>query len=138
MSYLPVKFVFSLKSRLLFNVFYFFCMFVNKHSRYVKCTYLKRERCYNVQSAWYYFYMKTNILQDFHICISVPLRKPPSWLVIILLVSFNKIPLFSKELITFYVLFHYLLDLVLWFRVLKIPFLIFFFLRTSTPKFSRI
>ena len=23
---------------------------------------------------WYYFYMKTNVLQDFHICISVPLN----------------------------------------------------------------
>ena len=26
-----------------------------------------------MQFAWYFFYMKTNILQDFHICISVPL-----------------------------------------------------------------
>ena len=31
MSYSPVKFVFFLKSRQLFNVFYRFNMFVNKH-----------------------------------------------------------------------------------------------------------
>ena len=28
---IPVKFVFFLKRRLLFNAFYCFCMFVNKH-----------------------------------------------------------------------------------------------------------
>ena len=27
----PVEFVFFLKSRLIFNIFYCFCMFVNKH-----------------------------------------------------------------------------------------------------------
>ena len=40
-SYLPVKFVFLLKSRLLFNAFYCFCMFVNKHFAYLRCAYLK-------------------------------------------------------------------------------------------------
>ena len=37
-SYSPAKFVFFLKSRLLFSVFYyFFCMFVNKHSGSLTC-----------------------------------------------------------------------------------------------------
>ena len=35
----------------------------------------KCERFYNGQSVWYFFYMKTNVLQNFHICISVPLKK---------------------------------------------------------------
>ena len=30
-SYSPVKFAFFLKSRLIFNIFFCFCMFVNKH-----------------------------------------------------------------------------------------------------------
>ena len=40
-SYLPVKFLFFLKSRLLFNVLYGFCMFVNRYFIYLKCTYLE-------------------------------------------------------------------------------------------------
>ena len=36
--YLPVRFVFFLKSRLLFNIFYCFCMFVSKHFRYLGCS----------------------------------------------------------------------------------------------------
>ena len=39
-SYSLVTFVNFLKSRLLFNVFYHFCMFVNKHFIYLRCTYL--------------------------------------------------------------------------------------------------
>ena len=31
--------------------------------------------CYNVQLRDTIFYMKTNVLQDFHICISVPLNR---------------------------------------------------------------
>ena len=31
LSYSPVKFSFFLKSRLIFNILYYFCMFVNKH-----------------------------------------------------------------------------------------------------------
>ena len=34
----------------------------------------KSERCYDAQSLWYYFYIKANVLQDFHICINVPLK----------------------------------------------------------------
>ena len=41
-SYSPVNSVFFLKSRLIFNVFYCFCMFVNKHFAYLYCAYLKR------------------------------------------------------------------------------------------------
>ena len=37
-----VKFAFFLKSRLLFNVFYCFCMFVNEQFAYLKCTYLNK------------------------------------------------------------------------------------------------
>ena len=74
-SYSPLKFVFFLKSRLLFNVLYCFCMFVNKHFANLKCSYENcyNEMCYKVQSAWSYFYTKKNVLQDFHICMSVPL-----------------------------------------------------------------
>ena len=73
-SYSPVKFTYFLKSRLLFNILYCFCMFVNKHFAYLWCTYLKKWKCYNAQSTLYYFYTKTNLLQDFHICISVTFR----------------------------------------------------------------
>ena len=34
-----MKFVFFLKSRLTFNIFYCFCMFVNKHFIYLRCVY---------------------------------------------------------------------------------------------------
>ena len=70
-SYLPVKFINFLKSRLIFNMFYCFWMFVNKISRahFSKC-----KRCFNVKSStYYYFLVKTNILADFQVCISVPL-----------------------------------------------------------------
>ena len=40
-SYLPVHFVFFWKGRLLFNVFYWFCISVNKHLAYLRCAYLK-------------------------------------------------------------------------------------------------
>ena len=53
MSYSPVKFVFFLKSRLLFNLFHCLCLFANKHC---------------------YFYINTNIKGDFQICISVLLN----------------------------------------------------------------
>ena len=34
---IPLNFVLFLKCRLLFNIFYCFCMFVNKHFRYLRC-----------------------------------------------------------------------------------------------------
>ena len=46
-------------------------MFVNKHFTYLGCVYLKRN-CYNAKPSAYYFYMKTKIVVDFHICINVP------------------------------------------------------------------
>ena len=55
LSYSSAKFVFFLKSMLLLNIFYCFCIFINKHFAY--CTI-----CYY---AWNYFYVKTNVLQDF-------------------------------------------------------------------------
>ena len=33
----------------------------------------KSKRCYSAKPSACYFYVKTNILVDFHICISVPL-----------------------------------------------------------------
>ena len=34
----------------------------------------KNKRCFNVKYSTYYFHMKTKILADFQICISLPLR----------------------------------------------------------------
>ena len=50
-------------------------MFVNKLMTYLTFTYLKGKRCYNVTSSTYYFHVKTKILAEFQICISVPLAK---------------------------------------------------------------
>ena len=36
----------------------------------------KRKRCFNGKSTKYYFHVKTKILADFQICISVPLNEP--------------------------------------------------------------
>ena len=35
----------------------------------------ENKRCFNVKSSTYYFYMKTKILAEFQICISVPLNE---------------------------------------------------------------
>ena len=48
-------------------------MFVNKIFTYLTCAYLSKT-CFNVKSSTYYFHMKTKILADFQICISVPLN----------------------------------------------------------------
>ena len=69
-----MKIVFFLKSRLLFNIFCCFCMFVNKHFICLGCLYLKTKQYYNGRPSAYCFYVKTKILVGFHICISVPLR----------------------------------------------------------------
>ena len=65
---------FFLKSRPLFNIFCCFCMFVNKHLLHLRWVYLKSKQCYNVKPLAYYIYVKTKILIDFDICISVPLK----------------------------------------------------------------
>ena len=40
---------------------------------------LKNKTCFNMKSSTYYFHMETEILADFQICISVPLRKIKWW-----------------------------------------------------------
>ena len=50
-------------------------MFVNKTFTHLTCA--ESKRCFNVKSSIYYFHMKTKILADFQICISVPLKYPP-------------------------------------------------------------
>ena len=63
-----------LKIRLIFNVFYCFRMFVNKHF-----TILGREcisqKCYDVIPSVHYFYVKTKMLVDFQIWISLSLKR---------------------------------------------------------------
>ena len=48
-------------------------MFVNKLFTYLTSHISKSKRCLNVKSSTYFFQMKTGILEDFQICISVPL-----------------------------------------------------------------
>ena len=48
-------------------------MYVNKLFTYLSADISKSERCFNVKSSTYYFHMKTKILADFQICITVPL-----------------------------------------------------------------
>ena len=55
---------------LLFNMFYFFCLFVNRHFIYQGCGYLKKYTVLYCET----FGMNTKILVDFYICISVPLK----------------------------------------------------------------
>ena len=73
MSYLPVKFVNFLKSRLiLIHSIASECLQINfSHNSRVYISKIKR--CFNGKSSKYYFYMKTKILADFQICSSVPL-----------------------------------------------------------------
>ena len=50
-------------------------MFVNKHFTYLNCELVsKSKKCLNVKSPVCYFHMKTKILADFQVCISVPLK----------------------------------------------------------------
>ena len=59
------KFVFFSKSRLIFKIFYCFCIFVNKHF-INRGTYIsKSKRCYNVKLSAY-FYVRTKITLSFH------------------------------------------------------------------------
>ena len=73
MSYLPVKFVLFLKSRLIFKIFYCFCMFVNKHFANLRVYSSRILKNKNTKFSGYYFCMDKNILRDFEICISLPL-----------------------------------------------------------------
>ena len=49
-------------------------MFVNKLSHILRGHITKSKRCFNEKSSTHYFHVKTKILPDFQICISVPLR----------------------------------------------------------------
>ena len=70
-----MKFVFFLKSRLIFKIFYCFCMFVYKYFINTGGWYVsKSKRYYNAKPSAYYFYMRMKTPLDFGICISVPLR----------------------------------------------------------------
>ena len=62
---MPVKFVSFLKSRLVFILIYCFWMLVNK---------LFTSQNVKVKSSTYFFHLKTKMLTDFQICISVPLN----------------------------------------------------------------
>ena len=73
MGYLPVKFVNFLKSRLIFILSYYFSMLVNKLFTYLTCVCLKTYKVFLMWISSTYFHVKTKILADFQICISVPL-----------------------------------------------------------------
>ena len=51
-------------------------MFVNKLFTFAHIS--KSKRCFNVKSSTYHFHMKTKILADFQICISIPLMVIPA------------------------------------------------------------
>ena len=71
---MPVKFVNFSKSRLIFNILLF--LNVCKQTFHTSRAHiLKIKRCFNAKSSTYYFHMKTKILADFQICISVTLIK---------------------------------------------------------------
>ena len=72
-SYLLVKFVNSLKSRLIFNIFCCFWVFVTNSSHISRVHISKIKSCFNLKFSTYYFHMKTKILSDFQICISASL-----------------------------------------------------------------
>ena len=48
-------------------------MLVNKFFTYLTVHISQSKRCFNVKHSTYHFHMKTKILADFQICISVPL-----------------------------------------------------------------
>ena len=50
-------------------------MFVNKFLHISRAHISESKRFFIVKSPLYYFHMKTKILADFEICISVPLRQ---------------------------------------------------------------
>ena len=68
-----MKFANVLKSRLIFNILLF--LNVCKQNFHIsRASISKSKRRFNVKSSAYYFHMKTKMLSDFQICISVPLR----------------------------------------------------------------
>ena len=67
-----INFVSFLKGRPIFKRFYCFCKFVTKHFKNTGLS-ISKKTCYNAKPLAYYIYVKTKILLDFHICISIPL-----------------------------------------------------------------
>ena len=67
--------VFFLKSRLIFNIFYCFCMIVNKFQETLRIYNWVILTTKNAKFSGLYLYMNTNIKEDFQICVSVPLIK---------------------------------------------------------------
>ena len=61
------------KNWLIFILFYCFCMLVKNFSHISGAHTSERKRCFNIKSSTYYFHVKTKMLENFHICISVPL-----------------------------------------------------------------
>ena len=61
-----MKFEIFSKSRLLFNIFYCYCLFVNKHFIYLGCIFHKNcynaTQCYNAKPLAYYFNVNAKIL----------------------------------------------------------------------------
>ena len=57
MSYLPVKFVNFLKSRLIFTIFYCFWIFVNKLSQILRLYISKSKRSFNMKPSTYFFFI---------------------------------------------------------------------------------
>ena len=62
-----------LKSRIIFNIFYCFWMFANK---IISGAHISESKtCFNLKPSTCYFHMKTKILADFQIYISLPLKR---------------------------------------------------------------
>ena len=85
--------IFLKKQTTFLNIFYCFCMFVNKHFIHLGCAYIsKSKQCYNKKPSAYYFHVMTNILVDFHVSVSLALR-----LSSVLLVLFGSSAHFNHE-----------------------------------------
>ena len=65
MSHSAVRIVLFTKSRLLFNVFYRFCMFVNKYFAYLKRACLKNWKVLYEQFEWYCFLYGDEFIAEF-------------------------------------------------------------------------
>ena len=112
------------KSRLIFNIFYCFLMFITKRFTYFTCAYLERKRCFNVASSTYSFHVKTNILADFQIWISAPLNQ-------LVLLTYWYLTLTNKSCVCVFLVeiwwcrFH---NLIIWYVSIAACFFFFFLL----------
>ena len=86
-----MNFVNFLKSRLIFNIFYCFWVFVNSVNNISRTHISKSKRGFDVKFSAYYFNTKTKILVDFQICISAPLNvRKTGWKKIRFQLALNK------------------------------------------------